>query len=473
MAELKIGNEHKSNFLDRMIFRVGSAIAARIDEVGPSVNTDVASSYKLLDRIGDRDTDTTERDNRNRFTKLSAIRKCYKGEAKRGNLVLGSITDFHAALQMGQGLRSKDQGDGASADNPSPEMEAWKIFLDLNDLDQEGLIDLAVAGELDGQVLMRFAPDTVGDEPTVRAWIVPLTTTQYRVEFQNPWETSRAVLYPDDVDGKREVLEPHEFAFVRFRGVKDGTYGIPRGLRVLEEMENLHDAVRDWRKVNRIHSSPTPIFKAKDVEGLKRIKAAINGMNWKIGMAFVMLAEDSYELVGLSGGELESLKEEIVKLAQFVSGATNTPVNFMGFPDLMSNRSVADSEMEPAIASTGKTQKQWIGFFEEVKSKIFAMLNVEHGREVETFYDPANVDVKFPAVSQGSEGETITAWLPAVLSNKVSLSTFHTKVGLDPDDELKAIEQEGEDGQDEQDDTDERVNQIVLDARRQAEGGEG
>lgn len=471
MAHIQVGDEYRPSFVDRLIFRIGAAIAARIEEVGPAVNTDFASSWKLFDRIGDADYDSTELENRNRWSKLRDLRKMYKGEAKRGNQCAGSITDFHAALQFGMGIRSKDLGTD-NPENPSESMAAWDEFLDLNDLDEEGLIDLGVAGELDGQVLMRFQADETVN--SVRAWIVPLLATHYQVEYRNPWEPARAVLFPDDHDGRRQELNPAEFAFVRFRGVKDGTYGIPRALRVIEEMEGLHDAIRDWRKINRIFTSPTPIFKAKDTEGLKRIKAAINGMNWKIGMAFAMLAEDDFSLVGMDSGTVDSLEKEIVKLAQFISGATNVPVHYLGFPELMSNRSVADSDMEPALQATVKTHKQWIGFFEEMKVKVFGMLNVMHGRLASNAYDPDDVEVQFPMARKGSEIESLNAWLPAVIAKKVSLQTFHTKVGLDPDDEEVALSKEADAAADAgggaADDAEARVNQIVLNARRQVEG---
>jgi len=435
-----IPGEFKPTLSERFWIWAGSKTSARVDEL--ATNTSYADSFKLFDRIGDVDHDETEIDNATRWSRLSTLRKMYKGESKRGNQLAGAITDFHAALQFGQGIRLKDEASD-DPDKPSPAFEAFREFMDVNDLSDEGLIDLGVSGELDGQVLLRLQPDPIINQ--VRAWTIPLLRTRYEVRWKTnePWTPSVAVLNPGDAQGNEEKLEKHEFVFVRFRCVKDGTYGIARVLRVLDEMEDLHEAIRDWRKINRIFASPTPVFLGKDAQAMARIKTAIVSINWKIGKAFIGMAGDEFKLVGLAGGEHASLKDEIVSHAQTISGATNVPVHYLGYPELMSNRSVADSDMEPALKATEKALKQWSGFFTETKEKVFNMLNVLHGRGASGAYNPDDVSVKFPSVRKGNIIESIKAWLPVRVSKQISHATFLEKIGIDdPEAEMQSIERE-------------------------------
>ena len=465
----------KAGFVDRFWFTLDRWIASRtrasIDEY--QVNTLYGDSYGLTDRLGDPDK-TEQVQARNRWTKLESLRKMYKGEAAKGNQVAGAITDFHAALQGGLGLRHKDKGSD-DPENPSPEMAFWSDFLRINGLDGQGVIDLAVCGELDGQVLMRFEEDLTldGGRGNVRAWVVPLLETRYTVVHDKYGQPVQAVLYPEGFGNNNEerVFDP-SFSFVRFRGIKNGRYGIARAIRVLTEMENLDDAVTDWRKINRIFSSPTPLFKAKDVEGIKRIKAAILGMNWKIGKAFVMLSDDSFELVGLPPGSLDGLEKEITRLAQIISGATNVPVHYLGYPELMSNRSVADADFEPSLKTTEKAHGQLGEFFQDVKEKVFAIGSYIHGTE----YDPDMVETRFPAVRKGNIEEALTVWLPAAVAKAadgrplVSRRTFHTKVGIeDPQEEERQIdlEMEGVDIEEEDDEQEDRVLRIADQAARE------
>ena len=463
-SSVEIPKQFKPSLMDRFYMHV--AKRAAVSEF-VSRNDDFSSAFQLLDRLNDSDTDSTESEHSDRFARLRKLRKMFKGEARLGNEVVGSVTGFHAALQFGQGIVVTDNGleEGAGPDGEdrhSDEFEAWQEFMDVNDYSEHRLIRLAVSGELDGQILLRLMPDEKVN--TVRAWTVPLLNTRYRVEFSNPWEASRAILFEDDTKRDTEELLPHEFVFTRFRGVEDGTYGIPRGMRVIERFESLSAGIEDWRKINRIYASPTPVFSAKDNAGMQRMKTQINGMNWKIGKAFLKLVDDAFELIGLTGSEHESLRSEIVMNAQLISAATGVPVHHLGFPELMSNRSVADSDMEPALKEAELAHVQYVGFFEELKEKVFAMLNVMHGRRASNAYDPDMIEIGFPSARKGDIGDSIKAWLPARVAGEISRETFHTKIGLDPAEEAKRLEDEAVDVDEDEAAEEERILRILDDA---------
>lgn len=405
----------------------------RLAGLSELTNTNYAGSAGLLRRAGDEDvTESTGR--RDRWKNIQLLREMYKGEAKVGNEYVGMITDFHAALQFGQGLRTTVADPRTQQGESTPEVEVWKSFLEFNNFTGEGGIDLGVCGELDGQVLIRIQPDEKANN--VRAWVVPLLETRYKIEYKNPWEASRVLLHPNTKD--QQEIPPEEFVFIRLRGISNGSYGIPTCARALADVEGLTLAKQDLRKINRIFGSPTPFFQGKGEAAVRRIKTDILGMNWKIGKAFVAESEDKFSLVTLPAGSLETILKEIILRAQGISGTVAIPVHFFGFPDLMSNRAVAESDFEPSIIHGGKAQKRFMGGFEELEVKVLAMLSRLHGRT----YDAEKVKTEFPPPRRNLK-DAVETWLPVRVAGEITRKTFLTNIGhADPDQEIADLEDE-------------------------------
>ena len=192
--------------------------------------------------------------------------------------------------------------------------------------------------------------------------------------------------------------------------------------------------------MNRLFSAPTPIFKAAGANGVDRIWNDINQMNWRIGQAFVLEGEDSYELVGLPAESYDSLLKEMIMLLQFASATSSLPVHFLGHPELMSNRAVAKEDFKPGVIHAGKAQMRQTGMMDELATKVLPTLGRMHGQD----YNPNNIEHRFPAPAADVEG-LIMAWLPATIAGKISHETFLTKCGIpDPQGEIKRILQEME-----------------------------
>ena len=415
---------------------LGRLVEAEVHELTEKIVADIYYSRQKLDR----DVTESARGKMSRWQKISELRKKYKGEADWGNQLVGVITDFNASMQWGQGIRTMAMGDQVRQKGEKPpEQIVWEEFLDFNDLDAEGGLDLGVWGELDGQVLWFWDVDQ--KEKQVRVWTVPLLETRYQIEYDSrPWEPARAILYPEDPD-KKEVLENDKFIFVKLRGIPNGTYGVPTCARVIEEIEDLHKAQRDLRHINHLFASPTPVLTAEDDQARVRLETDLSGINWKIGKILILVGKDRFEFVSIPPDTPKPLIDEITVKVKFVSASTGIPVHFLGFPDLMSNRAVAMEDFQPAMIHAGKAQKRFVGGFEDLRSRILHVYGQLHGRN----YDPNAIDCVFPSPQKGVVKELVEAWLPVRLSKQISHKTFLIRIGVeDPDDEIKAVVEEME-----------------------------
>jgi len=300
-------------------------------------------------------------------------------------------------------------------------------------------------------------------------WTVPLLETKYKVEYERIWQPKHAILYPGDQD-KEKKIEPGDFVFTKLRGTSNGTYGIPTCSRVVDELISLDKAADDWRKINHLFASPTPVFKAAGEDGIDRIWNEIKSINWQLGKAIILLVDDSLELLTLDPKAIETLLKEIIMRLQMVSGATSVPVHFLGHPELMSNRAVAKEDFKPSIIHAAKAQKRWAAGFDELAEKVMPILSDLHGQD----YNAKNIEHSFPAPASDVEG-VVAAWLPARLAGQISHHTWLTKVGIDdPDAEMqKILDEEAAkgppEGDAEEEETEGRLNEIEERARREAE----
>ena len=403
--------------------------SAKVRELTIDSRLDVSGGFRFLRNIGQTDkTERTAKTKRGRLPAVETLRLMYKGENDWGNQLTGVITDFNASMQWGNGVRVKPStrwlADRSGQDNTPdpPELQPWQDFLDFNDLNDEGGIDLGVSGELDGQALLTWERDE--RERNVRMWTVPLLETKYQVEYERLWQPSKAILNPGDED--EQPLKPGEFVFAKLRALGNGTYGVPTCKRIIDDIIDLDKARTDFRKINNLFASPTPLFKAGGEDGIDRIWDTIKATNWRIGKAFILMADDSFELVTLDPAAVDSLLKEIVMLLQLISAASSVPVHFLGHPDLMSNRAVAQEDMKPSVIFAGKAQKRFVGTLNELAEKVLPMLSQVHG----TQYDARNITHSFPHPASDVEG-TLAAWLPARLAKQISHETFLNKVGID------------------------------------------
>jgi len=362
---------------------------------------------------------------------VTELSKKYDGTAQWGNQITKNIIDVRAAFIIGQGIKPINK-----LEKPGKEFEFIKEFIDFNNLDEEVPQDWAKEAEIEGKFLCRLFPNE--DKKQIEVRYIPWTAHNYKIETaEGDYGKYEKAEYKINKTGKEVNLKPSEFVYKKFGGRTHKVNETPPKIAgVLRQIEDLDKALWDWRQINHLFSAPTPYFKCEDVEQAKALRKLLKKINWKIGKLLVTTA--NYELKGFSGQGIENLEKEIITLAKIISGATGVPVHFLGLPDLMSNRAVAENLMELIYASTSKERHIWIGAYEEIFQKVLNMAN----KNFQKGFKPMAVGVEIPFITKEKMQEIVDVWLPIYVSGAITLDTFLSKIPeVDIEKEKESAEQ--------------------------------
>lgn len=368
---------------------------------------------------------------------ITELCKKYEGTADWGVLQVGNIIDIRSAFIIGQGIKA------VSEVKESRELEFINEFIEHNDLDEELPQDLAKEAELEGRCLVRLIPNSEKQKIDVR--FISYNTTGYTVKtVKGDYKKYESVKYRDTENQQEVTIPAEEFVYKKFSGrISKVNDVMPKVAKVLTQCENLDKALYDWRRINGLFSTPTPVIECEDTASAQTLNDKINPpgkpINWKIGKLLI-LAKAKYSLVGADVAGATALEKEIIANAKIISGATGVPVHFLGYPELMSNRSTSTDLFEFINASTNKERNIWTGFYEELfyKALIMARDNFQTG------YDPDKNAVKAQIldVTDTKIQELATVWLPLYNANVVDLDYMLGKIpDIDPDRIKKANEE--------------------------------
>lgn len=369
--------------------------------------------------------------------------KMFNNKADWGNELVKNIITVRSAFTIGGGIAAIPTDQGTErlkalrvSDKKAqlPELEFLRRFLEGNDLDRECAQDFANEGELEGKVLLSLSWDEEKLLPMVRH--IPWTATKYEIEVADG-DYKRVTGAVWKVKGREERLEPPQFVYLKFGGRTSAVNETPPYIGgIIENLENIDKALTDWRTINRLFSAPTPYMKTASVEEAKAVLENVTNANWKIGKFFAGTGE--FSLVGYEGANIESLKEEITMNSKFTSGNSGVPIQFLGLPDVLSNRAVAENLMEMISTSTQRPRHVWTGGYTELMRKAIRMKNIFD--PASGILDPLAVEGRIPFFTQAQMKEINDTWLPLFESNAISLPLLLSKLpDVDPDEEIERI----------------------------------
>jgi hypothetical protein len=300
---------------------------------------------------------------------VAELVKKYKGYAAAGNQLIQRIVDTRAAFTMANGLSARPvtPGDGEA------ELAFVKSMIARNQLDGQFGQQLAVEKELEGQVLLVLDYQADLDVSSVR--FISWNDTHYEVHYADETYTEiKAITYETD-DNVTVSVPPARSVFIKFNARIHSREGVPTLSGLLQEAEDIDHALRDWRKINRFFASPTPYFKTLDIQEAKDLydRLLAPGVDWKIGKVFAGPAE--FSLVGMSDHGFDSIQREIETKVKMLAGGAGVPVQFLGFPEFMSNRATAENTMEPVALVSVSEQRSWLGGFAELFDKAIELRN--------------------------------------------------------------------------------------------------
>ncbi len=363
-------------------------------------------------------------------TAITELAKKYEGTADWGVLQVGNIIDLRSAFIIGQGIKLVPK------DKKSREYELIQAFVEHNNLDEEMPQDLAKEAEIEGRCLVKLIPNNETKQIDIR--FISYSANAYKViTASGDYQKYESVTYQDNEAKKDITLNAGEFVYKKFAGRLSKVNDLmPKTAKVLTQCENLDKALYDWRKINNLFASPTPVVECQEGADAKAISDALNKVKWNVGKLLV-IKNAVYKLVGADAVGTNALKEEIIALAKVISGATGIPVHFLGYPDLMSNRATSTDLFEFINASCNKERSIWTGFYEELFNKALIMAN-----KFQAGYKENTVKAQILQVTEAKLQELANVWLPLYNANVIDLDYMLSKIpDADPEKIKKANEE--------------------------------
>ena len=350
-------------------------------------------------------------------TATKELAKKYEGLADWGVQQVRNIIDLRAAFTIGSGITvTLKKGKEAK----TRELEFIQDFIKYNDRDNEMAQDFAKEAEIDGRVLCHLSPSS--DNQNIDLRFVSYTANDYTVTAAaNDYNKYTSVKYK--TSGGEGTYSEEEFVYSKFSGrVHKVNEIMSKTAMVLTAIEDLDKALYDWRAINRLFASPTPYFECQSPEDAESMYSMLKKIRWNIGK--FLCGVGKFSLVSMPGEGVESLEKEIITKSKIISGATGVPVHFMGFPELMSNRSTSTDLFELISASTSKERRIWAGTYDEIFSKALAMAN----KTMKKNFDTDAIKTEIPHVTAEKLKEIIDVWLPLFESSVIDHDTMLQKI---------------------------------------------
>lgn len=358
---------------------------------------------------------------RSRDKLISALTEKYKGYAKWGNQLVQRIVDTRAAFALGRGVKAIP----LSPNFNGAELEFIRSFISYNRLDGDFAQQLGVQKELEGQVLLKLSPVFDGAQiPQIAVSVISWNDTHYEVLYTDfTCRQIERVKWRDKVTGITIRLEPDELVFMKFNAPANSPEGVPTLSGLLVECEDIDRALRDWRTINRFFASPTPYFKTDDMAQAKDLYEQLSdpSLDWRVGKVFTGPAE--FSLVGMNDAGAESLRLEIETKLKILAGGAGVPVQFLGFPEFMSNRATAENTMEPVEAVALQERQVWKAGFRELFDKAIRMKN-EFANATDAPLKEGMVLPEIPFATRARIERLSKLYLPALQAGAIDHKTF-------------------------------------------------
>ena len=297
--------------------------------------------------------------------------------AKPGGALVRAVCKFKASSVMSSGLSVNYTGDKDVEKSTPAEVEYIEDFIDYNNINQGRQRSFIIASQLEARCLVKMVW-TLDSEGVGRPKMIyiPYETTKY--EFETDPSDPETILSVKYKIGEEEVDEPFDdYAYVAFNALPSTLVGIPDMGVVIQYMIDIDEGLKDWRPMNRNFAVSTPYFECESLQEAEAMQSALEGNKWNKGR--LMCGTAKFSLVAGSAGDWMSIEREFVDKTKAVSAAVAIPVQHLGLPDELSNRSTADSTDDPARATAATETDTWSNFYEDLFEIAIRMNNENPG----------------------------------------------------------------------------------------------
>lgn len=347
------------------------------------------------------------------------------------------------AIQQQQDIQEKTQEETQEEEIIDEKKEAVKEFINniikWNKLEGEGLIEIGECVEMEGKVLLVINPGMLNGKKVVKIEVFDYYTNQYTIKRNDIGEITE-ISYGNKTNPKK--ITPDRAVFIQLSGKKkDYVKTPPRIANVLTQIENYSRAKYDLRKNNHLFAKTTPFFKTVDAAGASSINNDIRNKNWVVGMGYAGTADFSY--VSQTTGASDGIDKERIMDMKDIATTVGIPILLMNYPELMSNRSTAETMMEMLNQSSKKERLKLQSGMIELIQKImqFAVKEKIEG----AIYEPDMFDINIPLITLDNLKALIETWCILMDKKIISKKTVQGKVpGINPLDEEKQIQEETE-----------------------------
>lgn len=360
----------------------------------------------------------------------------YNAFADFGNQQVRAAIDLRTAFIAGEGISISCEDEQTSD---------WiETFLERNLLQGPNFINGVKGSEMAGQAIYVLQPSEWLDKSLyVKTIRFPWTLKEpFKPVFRDPRLKDEVL----DILVKREFgwesANFKNFIYIRTGGDDGNTEGpcTKVGI-VLTDMENYDRAIKDMRRNNHIFARITPTFTVESASEAKALRALLEEKKWKIGEAFIGKAKFKYETP--QTGAHENLTTELTATIKTISAVTGVPVHWLGFVDLMSNRSTAESLYELIKNGTLIERQFWQTALFHMIIKAQELYIDSGGTEINKLnYD---FEVRLPLIDFNEFLNRVKGLQTAYMDDAISLDDYrHMLPGIDPLKTKRAIEKERE-----------------------------
>ena len=360
--------------------------------------------------------------------------KKYNSNADFGCQQVRAIIDLRTAFIAGEGI-------SVSAKNPKT--AKWlEEFIRINKLNDSNFINAVKGSEMSGQNLfiLKKGFSRILNKDCIRAIRIPYNSKyKYKPAYNDNMTREEVidVLFKDEFGWTSKNLS--NFIYTRIGGDDGNSYGpVTRVGTVLTDCENYDRAIKDIRRVNHIFARITPTFKTNSSAETKSLKAWLTDFKWKIGKAFIGTAQFDYKTPKTEAHD--NLISELTSTIKTISSTTGIPVHWLGFVDLMSNRSTAQTLYEFIKNATIAERIIWEGSLYELILKA-QELHINNGlQDLDYDYD---FQVRLPLISFEQFLEKVKALNIAYNDEAISINDYRNAIpGIDPLKTSKDIEEQ-------------------------------
>lgn len=347
----------------------------------------------------------------------------YYGRNDHGNELVKRCINLQAAFVVPSEIElqvPKQPGQ----DDP-PEMEFVKKFVALNRLNLGVSYLLAIQAGQTGQLLLRLnaSNDDESLAPTVE--YIPWIPTMYRVQaagesvLKGPYVATWT-----DSNGRAVRLEDDELAFVAFNpDLNDPeryVEGYPTLGTAINRLDQISKRMDGWDTSGQLFSQPTPFFKCASKSDADALMAMIEKKGWKVGTAIAANADFTMVSADLSAGQIMDLL--MTTQVKLLSGSIGIAIHNLGWADVLSNRSTADSMGEPVEVASQADIGLWTAFYQDLFDKAIRMRNAKVGPGSKLREGVVKPNLLSKTDRQWAQVKDI--WLPAAVANVIDQQMF-------------------------------------------------